>query len=597
MDQLIGQSILIAIKVLGGLSLFLYGMKMMGDGLDKTAGMRMQQIIESLTGNIFKGIIVGTLVTGVIQSSSATTVMVVGFVSAGVMTLRQASGIIMGANIGTTVTAHILRLGDISDSDPFLSLVKPDNLMYILLIIGMALIFLARNQTKKDSGEIFVGLALIFAGMNFMTGGLKGIDQGFFEHLFKSFANTPIIGVLVGAVVTGIIQSSSASVGILQAVAGTGTITLGGAIPIILGQNIGTCATALISSIGATRTAKKAAIFHLLFNIIGTILFLIAIYAVLPFVVKGWAVLMSGIVNKGSIADFHSIFNITTTLILAPFAGFLIYLVNLILKDNKAEEVTINNKLDERFLHSPAIAIGQAKDVVENMLELSIKNIKLSQDAILNGNMEVISEVKSIEKSVDALESNLGNYLVRIADKDLSESESKMAMGLMHVISDIERISDHAKNIVQIAELNYKTDIKFTIDGNTELKNMFLAIFDILDTTYDSLKQNDAKLAGTIEPKEQVIDLFKQTFKIKHLARLKNKQCSVESGVAFLEMTNNLERVADHCSNIGVTILQIHSTDALFNPHEYLKHERKFQSEEYQKTYNDFLNKYYTPVV
>lgn len=597
MDQVIGQAILIAIKVLGGLSLFLYGMKMMGDGLDKTAGMRMQQIIESLTGNLFKGIVVGTLVTGVIQSSSATTVMVVGFVSAGVMTLRQASGIIMGANIGTTVTAHILRLGDISDSDPFLSLVKPDNLMYILLIIGMALIFLARKQVKRDSGEIFVGLALIFAGMNFMTGGLKGIDQRFFEHLFKSFADAPILGVLVGAGVTGIIQSSSASVGILQAVAGTGTITLGGAIPIILGQNIGTCATALISSIGATRTAKKAAFFHLLFNIIGTIIFLIVIYAILPFVAKGWGVLMSATVNKGSIADFHSIFNITTTILLAPFTGFLIYLVNIISRDKEKEEININNKLDERFLHSPAIAIGQAKDVVSNMLELSIKNIKLSEDAILNGNIEVISEVKSIEKSVDALESNLASYLVKIADKDLSESESKLAMGLMHTISDIERLSDHAKNIVQIAEANNKTGVKFTNEGANELKNMFLAIFDILDTTNDALKKNDAKLAATIEPKEQVIDLFKQTFKIKHLDRLKNKQCSVESGVAFLEMINNLERVADHCSNIGVTILQIHSTDAFFNPHEYLKHERKFQSEEYQKTYNDFLNKYYKPLV
>jgi phosphate:Na+ symporter len=597
MDQVIGHAILITIKVLGGLSLFLYGMKMMGDGLDKTAGMRMQQIIESLTGNLFKGIVVGTLVTGVIQSSSATTVMVVGFVSAGVMTLRQASGIIMGANIGTTVTAHILRLGDISDSDQFLSLVKPDNLMYILLIVGMALIFLARKQVKRDSGEIFIGLALIFAGMNFMTGGLKGIDQGFFEHLFKSFADAPILGVLVGAGVTGIIQSSSASVGILQAVAGTGTITLGGAIPIILGQNIGTCATALISSIGATRTAKKAAFFHLLFNIIGTIIFLIVIYAILPFVAKGWGILMSATVNKGSIADFHSIFNITTTVLLAPFTGFLIYLVNIISRDKEKEEITINNKLDERFLHSPAIAIGQTKDVVSNMLELSIKNIKLSEDAILNGNIEVISEVKSIEKSVDALESNLANYLVKIADKDLSESESKLAMGLMHTISDIERLSDHAKNIVQIAEANNKTGVKFTNEGANELKNMFLAIFDILDTTCDALKKNDAKLAATIEPKEQVIDLFKQTFKIKHLDRLKNKQCSVESGVAFLEMINNLERVADHCSNIGVTILQIHSTDVLFNPHEYLKHERKFQSEEYQKTYNDFLNKYYKPVV
>ncbi len=595
MSNLIGFIVITAIQVIGGLCLFLFGMNMMGDSLEKTAGLKMQKIIESLTGNILKGVLVGALVTAVIQSSSATTVMVVGFVSAGIMTLKQAAGVIMGANIGTTITAHILRLNDVSSDNFFLAFFKPDNLMFVLIIIGMLLIYLAKSNKKKESGGIFVGLALIFAGMMFMSDGLGNIDKSVFETLFAFCATLPLLGVLIGAVVTAIIQSSSASVGILQAVASTGAITLGGAIPIILGQNIGTCITAILSSVGATKPAKKASILHLVFNLLGTGLFVVVLYVLCPLFVNGWNSLMQSDVNSGTIANFHTIFNVTTTLILLPFTGLIVKLINGFSKEPKQETAT--PKLDDRFLHSPAVALGQSKTVVLSMLELAKKNIILSEEAVLHKNEDAAEEIKRIEKSVDTLESELSAYLVKITDKNLSESENKLTMGYMHMISDIERISDHASNMSDIAKVMISSDQKFSKGGKRELTNMFLAIYELLDTTMEAVRTNDAKIASQIEPKEQVIDLFKATFKLKHLDRLAKKKCSVESGVCFLEMINNLERVADHCSNVGVTILQIHSSEKLFNPHEYLKIESIRQTEEYSRTYNEFMQKYYTPLI
>lgn len=595
MSNLIGFIIITAIQVIGGLCLFLFGMNMMGDSLEKTAGLKMQSIIESLTGNILKGVVVGALVTAVIQSSSATTVMVVGFVSAGIMTLKQAAGVIMGANIGTTITAHILRLNDVSSENFLLAFFKPDNLMFVLIIIGMLLLYLAKSNTKKESGGIFIGLGLIFAGMMFMSDGLGNIDKSVFETLFAFCANLPLLGILIGTVVTATIQSSSASVGILQAVASTGAITLGGAIPIILGQNIGTCVTAILSSVGATKPAKKASVLHLVFNLLGTAIFIVALYGICPLFVNGWTSLMQRGVNSGTIANFHTIFNVTTTLILLPFTGLIVKLVNGFSKNAKQEPTT--PKLDDRFLYSPAVALGQSKSMVLSMLELAKKNIILSEEAVLHKNKEAANEIKRIEKSVDTLESELSSYLVKITDKNLSESENKLTMGYMHMISDIERISDHASNMSDIAKTMISSNDKFSKGGRRELSNMFLAIYELLDTTMEAVRTNNAKIASQIEPKEQVIDLFKATFKLKHLDRLAKKKCSVESGVCFLEMINNLERVADHCSNVGVTILQIHSSEKLFNPHEYLKIESIRQTEEYSRTYNEFMQKYYNPLI
>ncbi len=587
----------IAIQVIGGLCLFLFGMNLMGDSLEKAAGMKMQRIIESLTGNLLKGVLVGALVTAVIQSSSATTVIVVGFVSAGIMTLKQAAGIIMGANIGTTITAHILRLNDVSSDNFWMSFFKPDNLMFVLIIAGMLLIYLAKSQSKKDAGGIFIGLSLIFAGMGFMSDGLKGMDKSIFETLFAFCANMPLLGILIGTVVTAIIQSSSASVGILQAVASTGAITLGGAIPIILGQNIGTCITAILSSMGATKTAKKASVLHLVFNVIGTALFIVAIFFICPYVVPGWANLMNGNVNSGSIADFHTIFNVATTVILLPFAGLLVKLVGGSSKEEESEADKTSRLLDDRFLHSPAIAIGQSKNVVISMLELAKKNITLSEAAVLNKNADAMTEIKLIEKQVDTMESELTSYLTKITDKTLSESENKQTMSYLHMVSDIERISDHASNMSDIAKMMIEEDQILSKSGTRELHNMFLAVYDLLDTTAEAIRTNDFGTASQIEPKEQVIDLFKATFRRKHMDRLSKKKCTTESGIAFLEMVNNLERVADHCSNIGVAIIQQYSEQKLFNSHEYLEIESIRKNETYTKTYNDFMEKYYNPLI
>ncbi|MBE7019322.1 MAG: Na/Pi cotransporter family protein [Ruminococcaceae bacterium] len=592
----IGLYVTIAIQVIGGLCLFLFGMNLMGDSLEKAAGMRMQKIIESLTGNLLKGVLVGALVTAVIQSSSATTVMVVGFVSAGIMTLKQAAGIIMGANIGTTITAHILRLNDVSSENFFLSFFKPDNLMFVLIIAGMLLIYMAKNQTKKDAGGIFIGLSLIFAGMMFMSDGLNGIDKSVFETLFAFCANMPFLGIIIGAVVTAIIQSSSASVGILQAVASTGAITLGGAIPIILGQNIGTCVTAVLSSMGATKTAKKASVLHLTFNILGTLLFIVALFFVCPYVVPGWNILMNGNVNSGSIADFHTIFNITTTIILFPFAGLLVKLIGGS-KEQESMADKPSRMLDERFLHSPAIAIGQSKNVVISMLELAKKNIVLSEAAMLEKNSDAMTEIKLIEKNVDTMESELSSYLGKINDKTLSESENRQTMAYISMVSDIERISDHASNMSDIAKMMIEDDQKLSKGGTKELHNMFLAVYDLLDTTLEAIRTNDLSVASQIEPKEQVIDLFKSTFRRKHMGRLAKKKCTAESGIAYLEVVNNLERVADHCSNVGVAIIQLHSEEKLFNSHEYLEVESIRQTEEYSRIYNDFMAKYYAPLI
>ena len=598
MGNTIGLFVTIAIQVIGGLCLFLFGMDLMGDSLEKAAGMKMQRIIESLTGNLLKGVLVGALVTAVIQSSSATTVMVVGFVSAGIMTLKQASGIIMGANIGTTITAHILRLNDVSSDNFFLAFFKPDNLMFVLIIIGMMLIFLAKSNSKKESGGIFVGLALVFAGMMFMSDGLNGIDKSIFEKLFSFCANIPLLGILIGAVVTAIIQSSSASVGILQAVASTGAITLGGAIPIILGQNIGTCITAILSSMGATKTAKKASVLHLTFNVIGTALFCIALFFVCPYVVPGWRELMNGNVNSGSIADFHTIFNITTTVLLLPFAGLLVKIIGgSSSKEEESDADKPSRMLDERFLHSPAIAIGQSKNVVISMLELAKKNIVLSETAVLEKNSDAMTEIKLIEKNVDTMESELSSYLGKITDKTLSESENRQAMSYISMVSDIERISDHASNMSDIAKMMIEGNQKLSKGGIKELHNMFLAVYDLLDTTLEAIRTNDFAIASQIEPKEQVIDLFKSTFRRKHMGRLAKKKCTAESGIAYLEVVNNLERVADHCSNVGVAIIQIHSEEKLFNSHEYLEVESIRQNETYSRIYNEFMAKYYAPLI
>lgn len=588
----------IIIGLLGGLCLFLYGMKAMGDGLEKVAGSKMQKIIESLTGNVIKGVIVGALVTAIIQSSSATTVMVVGFVSAGIMTLKQAVGVIMGANIGTTVTSIILSLNDLDGVTGILALLKPDFLMYVLILIGVFMIFALKKQSGKDAGEIFFGLGILFLGMSVMSSSMKGLDMKYFEAAFAAFSSNPLLGVLVGAGVTALVQSSSASMGILLALSNTGAVSFGGAIPIILGQNIGTCITAILSSLGASKNAKKTALIHLSFNVIGTVLFLAAIYgirAVAPKIFPFW----DGQMTNWNIAMFHLAFNVINTAILLPFNGLLIKLVQVLIKDdiNTTEEERIYSKFDDRFLYSPAIALNQCKSAMIDMFRYSNANVKSGALALLENDSGEIKKVEEKEKIIDKLEVLASRYLVKIADRDLTELESKTTSGYMHMVIDIERIGDYAKNLCEYAQELMAKENSLSDKAKDELKAMFDATFEIIDLTIKTFDENNPEGLKRIQPYEEVIDLFTETLKIKHINRLAQKDCTAEVGIIFVEIINSIERIADHCNNIAVSVYQLNSTDSEFDAHKYVKKLKNNAEEGYQEYFNEFQNKYYNPVV
>ncbi len=581
-------------SLLGGLGLFLYGMKVMGDGLEKTAGEKLQKIIQSLTGNIMKGVLVGTVVTGVIQSSSATTVMVVGFVNAGMMTLPQAVGVIMGANIGTTVTAQILRLGDIQSDVWYLQLVKTQNLAPIAVIVGIVMMLMMRKQKVKEIGEIVLGFGVLFMGMEMMSSSVQVLkDAPWLLSMFTSFKDTPILGVLTGTAVTAIIQSSSASVGILQAMASTGMITYGSAIPIVLGQNIGTCVTALLSSIGTAINAKRAAMIHLYFNIIGTIVFLIVIYVVQGFIgFPFW----NDTVNRGNIADFHSIFNITNTLMLLPFAGSLVWLANVTVGYRKRkQEERKSNSLDERFLNAPNVAIAQCRDEIVKMGLLAMKNVRLAADAVVGRNKDAIAILEENENIIDEMEVSLNQYLVLITDKDLNESESRTVSEMFHAVTDIERMGDHAKNISEIYKDNLEKNVEFSDSARKELDLMFGAVSEIMENTIAAYRDKDIFLAKKVEPYEEVVDMFNDTLKNKHIERLKTQKCSILAGISFIEMIGNLERIADHCSNVALSVLKMNS-DVSFDAHAYAREMHQSPDEEFNRYFREFEDKYYSKI-
>ena len=580
-------SIVDLLTLLGGLGLFLYGMSLMGDGLEKTAGDRLQRIIEAMTGNIFKGVLVGTVVTAIIQSSSATTVMVVGFVNAGVMKLTQVVGVIMGANIGTTVTAQILRLGDLDDSAWYLTFLKPSTLAPLAVAIGVALIMFSNKKKHNNIGQIIAGFGILFIGMATMEGAVNSIkDLPQIKHAFTAFRN-PVLGVLVGAVVTAIIQSSSASVGILQALAATGLVTFSSAVPIIMGQNIGTCVTALLSGIGANRNAKRAAVIHLSFNIIGTIVFLIGIYAYQGLIgIPFW----DHLVNRGAIADFHTIFNIANTLILLPFSGALIKIANFIVRGK--EEKLVQNNLDERFLSTSSVAVGQSLKEVTKMGKIAQKNVLLAIDDILNKRADSAELIKENEDIIDEMESDITRYLIKISDNPLNKEENKLVSGLFHIITDIERIGDHATNLGEIASYIDKEEIEFSDLAKDELKAITDLTKEIIDLAITTFEKRDHVLAKKIQPCEEVIDLFKETLRGKHIDRLAKQKCDLKAGVIFLDIITNLERIADHCSNIGIAVEQLHSEKLHFDPHQYIHQFNKERDEEYIKVLEQYKEKY-----
>ncbi len=580
-------SIFKLITLLGGLGLFIYGMQVMAEGLEKAAGERMQKIIGVMTSNVFKGVLVGTTVTALVQSSSATTVMVVGFVNAGIMKLTQAVGVIMGANIGTTVTAQILRLGDIDKGVWYLTLLRPSTLAPLAVAIGVALIVFAKRKKIKTLGEILAGFGILFIGMNTMEGAVHSLrDLPQFKQAFIAFRN-PVWGVLIGAGVTALLQSSSASVGILQAVASAGLVTFSSAVPIIMGQNIGTCITALLSSVGANKNAKKAAFIHLIFNVTGTILFLAIIYIYQGSI--GFSFWDSPL-NRGGIADFHTIFNVSNTIILLPFAGLLVRLAHFAIRGK--EDTKGYQFLDERFLTTPSVAVPQVVKEVIRMAKTAQENVIISMNGILNNSVTDKAQIEENENTIDEMESYITQYLVKLSEESLSNEENKLVSGLFHVITDIERIGDHAVNISEQGEYIIQEEIEFSKRAKHELEVMFTAVNEIVQLAIDSYENQDIKVAHRIQPYEDVIDLFKEKLRVRHIERLSQGKCHLKAGVVFLDIVNNLERIADHCSNIGISIEQLHSPENDFDPHKYLRSMHQNKTEEYKTQYKEFSNKY-----
>lgn len=561
--------------LLGGLVLFLYGMNVMGGGLEKLSGSKLERILENLTNNPLKGVLVGAGVTAIIQSSSATTVMVVGFVNSGIMKLKQAIGIIMGANIGTTVTAWILSLTGIQGDSIWISMLKPTSFAPILAVIGMGVIMFSKSGRKRDLGSILVGFFMLMFGMSAMSDAVAPLaNSEAFTSILLLFTN-PLFGVLAGAVLTAIIQSSSASVGILQALATTGSITYGMAIPIIMGQNIGTCATALISCIGANKNAKRAAMVHFYFNIIGTIIFL-ALFYVLDAII-GFSFTATSI-NGAEIAMIHTVFNLTSTAIMLPFGNQLAKLATLTIREGSKEEVL----LDERLLNVPSFAIEQCKNVTGEMAALARNTLNMSLAMIDKYDAKTAKLIIENEDKIDRYEDVLGTYLVKLSARELSEEDSNEVSKLLHIIGDLERIGDHCVNIVESVQEMANKGIAFSNIAKGELGVMGSAVSEIVGFATDIVAMEDLKLASKVEPLEEVIDGLETELKMRHVRRLKDGNCTIELGFIFSDLITNYERVADHCSNIAACVIQI--SVASFDMHEYLsvvKSETPF-AEQYQ---------------
>lgn len=583
------------VSLLGGLALFLYGMSMLGSGLEKLSGGRLEQTLEKLTNNVFKGVLLGALVTGAIQSSSATTVIVVGLVNARILKLRQAIGIIMGANIGTTVTAHILRLSDLSSDNFFLMLLKPTTLAPVVGIIGILMVMVGKKQKYKTLGEILLGFCILFTGMFNMEAAVSPLSESpEFAGLFASLSN-PVIGVLVGAGVTAIIQSSSASIGILQALSSTGIITWSSAIPIILGQNIGTCITPILASIGASKNAKRTAAVHLSFNIIGTCVFLIVIYtiqSISPF--SFWELP----IDKGGIANFHTTFNVCVTLMFLPFVGLLEKLVIHLIPDQQtAGEVDDPAiALDDRLLTSPGLAIQHCRDAVLQMGKLARKNFSASVRQLEQYNHKEAEKIREREDTIDRLEDRLGNYMLKIPQDNLSEQSSATISALLHILSEFERIGDYSINLVEFAENMESTGAEFSPQAQFELTTIGEAVGEAIDMALGCFEKQDLALAETIEPLEEVVDQMQETLKDRHINRLRNGQCTVDAAFPFVESLSCLERISDHCSNIGVYMISYVRGSDEVDHHTYIMQLHSGQVGHYNEQFRRYTEKYYDQI-
>lgn len=583
------------VAMFGAIATFLFGMSTMTDGLEKLSSGRLEHILERLTSNVFKGVLLGAVVTGLIQSSAATTVMCVGFVNAGIMKLEQTVGIIMGANIGTTVTAQLLRLGDIDADNIVMMFLQPSFLGPILAVVGIIFYMFIKGGHKRIVGQIVLGLGLLFIGMNTMSSAVEPLkDLPEFQSVFTAFSN-PLLGVAVGAAVTALLQSSSASMGILQAISTTGVVSFNIAMPLIMGQNIGTCITALISSVGASKNAKRTAMIHLFFNIIGSVFFLVVLYAGntlfrFPF----WENTM----DMGSIANLHLAFNIACTALLLPFHRQLVKLVKAVVPgDAEERELSV---LDDRFLSSPSLALERAHDAVVQMSEFARDNYRLAVELIWKFDAKKLERLNETEVALDKLEGLLDNYLVKLTDRALTAEESTRVSELLHTLSDFERIGDYAVNVSESAVVLHDRNITFSPQARAELERLTAAVGETLDKTVACYQSRQRTLAVQVEPLEEVVDLIAATLKNRHVERLKAGECTIELGTQFLELLINLERMSDHCSNVALHILrQTSSPDdkVRIDSHAYMHelHHGGF-NQEFDDLFQEYRTKYFQPI-
>ena len=575
-----------ALEMIGGLCLFLFGMNIMGQALELRAGSRLRTTLSKMTGKTMTGFLTGLVVTAIIQSSSATTVMVVGFVNSGLMTLKQAIGVIMGANIGTTVTAWLLSLGGISGDAVWVQLLKPTSFTPVLALIGIIMYMFSRDSRKNDTGMIMLGFATLMFGMDTMSGAVSGLrDVPAFREMFVAFTN-PLLGVLAGAALTAIIQSSSASVGILQALALSGQVSYGAAIPIIMGQNIGTCVTALISSVGTSRNAKRAAVVHLSFNVIGTIVWLTAFCIVRT--VAAPAILGESATMYG-IAIAHSAFNIACTAILLPASGLLERLAIRLVPDGRKKESEVT--LDERLLATPPLALEQCSVVTEDMAYYAAGAMKKAIECVSDFDPAAAQEVRESENETDKYEDMLGTYLLKLGAEPLSDENSEEVTELLKLIGDFERIGDHAVNVIESAEELHEKQLEFSRSAKYELSVMSSAVCEVLDLAVKAFADNDAQAAKAVEPLEQVVDDLKNELRTRHILRMKKGECSIEAGFVWSDLLTDLERASDHCSNIALCVLDM-------KKHTLSAHETQHEREdvpEFSDQYRRYSEKYALP--
>lgn len=586
-------SIFNVLAMIGGLALFLFGMHVMGDGLTKASGGKLEKILEKLTSNKLYAVLLGAGVTAIIQSSSATTVMVVGFVNSGIMKLGQAVGVIMGANIGTTITSWILSLAGIESENFWVQMFKPESFTPILALVGIFLLMFTKREKNHDIGNILLGFAVLMFGMTTMSDAVAPLaDVPEFTAILTQFKN-PVLGVIAGTLLTAAIQSSSASVGILQALCITGVVDYRMALPIIMGQNIGTCITAIISSVGANKNAKRAALIHLYFNIIGSIVFLVLFYSMNAFVHFEF---MGMPATALGVAIIHSAYNIFATAILLPFSNGLVKLSCLTIRDT-AENVEAQTSdfqvLDVRFLDTPPIATAQCKNTAVKMAEICKKALFQAMDLVQHYDEEKAEEVKQMETVVDQYEDELGNYLMKLSSKSLTEKDSHTISMLLHCIGDFERISDHAVNICESAKEMYVKELKFSKKAEEEIAVFSGLIREIVDTSVKVFETEDVKLAKEVEPMEEVVDGLNDEIKKRHVKRLRKGKCTIELGFSLSDITTNYERVADHCSNIAISLIQI--PDDVYGSHEYVENLEKGEDSEYHEALVKYTEKYMLP--